>query len=302
MSLEAVVPCSGGMHVAQRGSRLSGQQHGLHVGPTAEVVPPAGSAQLARRADRSVWRRSWSLPDRLVIEYVGSATVEVHDRTGEVTFDRRLPLDVEQHLLLDHVLPLHLARRGALVLHGALISRRGAGVVLVGASGAGKSTLAARAWSAGWTVGGDDGTVIVGLEPPEAEPTYASVRVTPDSAALLGLHPGTASSVAGKLRMAEGPGRQLSRERVPVVAITVVAPSAQTRATFRPLAGVDAHAALLGATFTARPPAEVMTDVVDRLGALAEACAVGVLAVPRGAAGLDHAEAVLCGLVEAADR
>ena len=44
-----------------------------------------------------------------------------------------------------------------MVLHGAVVSRDGAGAVLIGATGAGKSTLTAYAWQAGWTVGGDDG-------------------------------------------------------------------------------------------------------------------------------------------------
>ncbi len=51
-------------------------------------------------------------------------------------------------------------RAGELPLHGALVERRGAGLILVGRSGAGKSTCCRRLPS-GWRVLGDDLAVVV---------------------------------------------------------------------------------------------------------------------------------------------
>lgn len=51
-------------------------------------------------------------------------------------------------------------RSGGLPFHGALVERRGAGVILVGRSGAGKSTCCRR-FPSGWQVLGDDLAVIV---------------------------------------------------------------------------------------------------------------------------------------------
>jgi SynChlorMet cassette protein ScmC len=52
-------------------------------------------------------------------------------------------------------------RAGGLPLHGALVERRGAGLILVGRSGAGKSTCCRRLPS-GWRVFGDDMAMVVG--------------------------------------------------------------------------------------------------------------------------------------------
>ena len=145
---------------------------------------------------------------RLIIHFVDVVSVEV-DGAGLVTFDRAIPPEVEEHLLLDHVLPLVLAQRGALVVHGGVISWRGTGAVLLGSSGHGKSTLTAFAWQHGWMVGGDDGAVLASdarddpLLPSRPIPT---VRLTTDSAALLGIDVDTGSPVAGKIRLADDRG------------------------------------------------------------------------------------------------
>jgi len=51
-------------------------------------------------------------------------------------------------------------RAGGLPLHGALVERRGAGLILVGRSGAGKSTCCRR-FPPGWQVLGDDLSIVV---------------------------------------------------------------------------------------------------------------------------------------------
>lgn len=54
-----------------------------------------------------------------------------------------------------------LAERARLLdLHGALVSKDGQGVLIIGASFSGKSTLACALWQAGWSLLGDDTTLL----------------------------------------------------------------------------------------------------------------------------------------------
>lgn len=296
-----MVVCAAGLAVAQRGARLPARIEGLRVAPVGGVKRPIGSGLDSRRADDlAVWRRLWPEPDRLVVEYVGVTWVEVDDRTGHVVFDTRLDDEMEQHLLFDHVLPLVLARRGRLVLHGGVVARDGAGAVLVGPTGAGKSTLAAHLWSRGWAVGGDDGAV-VGLGANLAvEPTYATVRITSDAAALLGLPTADASPVVGKRRLLDEQ-RPFRQDAVALRAVAFVEPVPVTgRPSFRPFAPGVALARLLGSAFHPHELAsQQMATTMQQLAVLVEGAVVGALAVPRGVAGLRAAEEELAAALAA---
>lgn len=299
MALEEIVVCSGGLLVAQRGAQLSAEGRALQVGDVRPVSTPASRPAEARRSDNVVWRRHWLQDDRLVIEFVDLATVEV-DNAGTVVFDRTLPTEMEQHLLFDHVLPLALARDGALVLHAGLISRDGDGVVLVGASGAGKSTVTAFAGQKGWTVGGDDGAVLFATTPPTVEPTYSSVRLTPQSTDLLGFAREGTSSVLGKMRLAANGTRAFSQDPVQLSLIGIIEPApAGAVARFERLAAIEAHAELFGSTFHADFSASrLLSAVVDGLASIVETTTVGRLSVPRGLDGLLAAERLLRTLLE----
>jgi hypothetical protein len=301
MALGDVVICAGGLRIVDRGA---GPVDGLalRVGEVAPVPLPASAPVEARRSDNVVWRRHWIDACRLVIEFVDVAHVEVLEDSGAVTFDRQLDPQMEEHLLFDHVLPLVLARRGGVVLHGAVISRDERGAVLMGRSGAGKSTLAAFAWQRGWMVGGDDGAVILDTDPPTVEPTYATVRLTPPSAALLGIDPASTSAVVGKMRLAGGPDQAFRQDPVDlrlIVAITPVA--AGERARIEPLDPVSAHAELFASTFHAELSGNgLLASTVERLAAIVERTAVAHLIVPRGIEGLDAAEDLLRTTLESA--
>ncbi|MDQ3895968.1 MAG: hypothetical protein M3326_01750 [Actinomycetota bacterium] len=242
-----------------------------------------------------MWRRHWLQDDRLVIEFVDLAIVAVDRPSGTVVFDRLLPSEMEQHLLFDHVLPLILARDGALVLHGGLISREGKGVVLVGASGAGKSTFTAFAWKVGWTVGGDDGAVVFATRPPAVEPTYSTVRLTPYSAELLGFGAEGTSSVVGKMRLAGNGGRAFREDRVELGVIAMIEPApAGEVPRFERLPAMEAHARLFGSTFHADLSGNrLLPGVVDALASIVESTTVGRLSVPRGLDGLFATERLL---------
>lgn len=295
MTLEDVVLCSGGLWVAQRGAEPPVRGPGLRVGGIAPVRLPEADPVEAYRDDSVVWRRHWLEGDRLAIEFVGLATVEVDEASGTVVFDRQLPEQMEQHLLLDHVLPLVLARRGRLVLHGAVVSLHGRAAVLMGASGAGKSTLTAFAWQQGWTVGGDDGAVLYATDPPTVEPTYATVRLTPASADLLGIVPEATSGVVGKLRITGDGDRAFRQQRVELGLIAIIEPAATGQpARFQRLDGIEAHARLFGSTFHAElSQTGRLPGVIERLASIVEVSTVGRLSVPRGIEGLTAAERLL---------
>lgn len=295
MTLDEVVLCSGGLRVAQRGAELPVQGPALRVGGIAPVRLPETAPVEARRADDVVWRRHWLEPERLAIEFVGLAAVEVDEASGSVIFDRHLSQEMEQHLLLDHILPLVLARRGRLVLHGAVVSRHGKAAVLMGASGAGKSTLTAFAWQQGWTVGGDDGAVLYPINPPMVEPTYATVRLTPASVDLLGIVPEANSAVVGKLRFAGDGARPFLQHRVELRLIAIIERAATGQpARFQPLDGGEAHATLFGSTFHAElSETGLLPAVIGHLASIVEVSTVGRLAVPRGVEGLAAAERLL---------
>jgi hypothetical protein len=305
VTLQEVVHCSGGLLVAQRGAlETEAPAAVLRVAEIAEIRLPETAPVEARRTDDVVWRRHWSGHDRLVIEFVDLARVAVDDVRGTVTFDRELPDETEQHLLFDHILPLVLARRGALVVHGGLISQDGRGVVLVGHSGAGKSTLAAYSWRQGWTLGNDDGAVLFPTDPPAVEPTYATLRLTPASVELLGLTQVSTTNVVGKVRLAVGDSKAFHQERVRLDIIAIIEPGpADGEARFAPLSGVAAHAKLFGSTFHADLSRERRLPlVVDALASIIETTTVGRLQVPRGLDGLARSEMLLRDLLDGRSR
>lgn len=300
MALDEVVLCADGLRVAQRGARRPTEGPALWVTPVRPVAPGTGVPVEARRLDGVVWRRHWLQPERLVLEFVGLAVVEVNEATGAVTFDRRLDDDMEQHLLFDHVLPLVLARKGRVVVHGGLVSRDGRGVIVIGASGAGKSTFTAFSWLRGWTVGGDDGSVVSPGPSPAAEPTYATIRLRQDSAALLDLDLSGSAPVAGKFRVGGTHVAGFLQERVALRLIVMLERAAPDEApSVTPLDSLEAHARLFGSTFHAELTGHrLLPPVIDALASIVEATPVVRLSLPPGREGLVGAEALLRHLVE----
>lgn len=134
-----------------------------------------------------------------------------------------------RHLVLDQAIPRLLAQRGRLVLHaGVAALGDDRCVLIVGPSGQGKSTLTtALAASFGGSVLADDCVVITfDGDQPLAVPSYAGVRLWPDSAeALLGANVATqpVNEYSSKLRAALPAAASLrSSGAWPIVAILVL--------------------------------------------------------------------------------
>jgi hypothetical protein len=236
----------------------------------------------------------WMLSDRLVIEFVGLVVVEARDRDGAVVFDRALAGDVEQHLLLDHVLPLALARRGNIVVHSGVLSLGDRAVMLIGQSGAGKSTLTAYSGQQGWTIGGDDCAVVRPDPPVMVEPTYPTVRLTSDATRLLGLPDDVGEKVTNKRRLADDEGRFRQEPAVLALVARIEAVPADARASFTELRGAEAHTTLLTSTIHADVRGgPLFREVMGGLIQVVESVTVGRLSVPRGREGLAAAERVL---------
>jgi energy-coupling factor transporter ATP-binding protein EcfA2 len=87
-----------------------------------------------------------------------------------------------ESLLLNHVLPLTLAHRGATAIHASAIEFPQGAALFIGETGTGKSTLARHLAGANLRLLTDDCAVLdTGREPPLVFPGYPAIRVIDDS-------------------------------------------------------------------------------------------------------------------------
>lgn len=149
-----------------------------------------------------------------------------------------------EHLFHNNVMPMLLADRGALVLHGSAVDIGGCAIIFIGASGRGKSTLAASFASTGFPFLSDDS---IRLDLTEdgylAQPSYPSIRLWRDSddAILLG----RVSEISGvnfseKVRYAAGGEIPHSTTPVPLRAIYVLAHEGLPATNIEPLGANEA--------------------------------------------------------------
>ena len=149
-----------------------------------------------------------------------------------------------EHLFHNNVVPMLLADRGALMLHGSAVDFGGFAVAFIGVSGRGKSTLAASFAASGFPFLSDDS---IRLEPTDAayfaQPSYPSIRLWRDSdEAILA---GRASKMLGvtfsdKARYAAGDEIPHAAEPTPLRAIYVLARDGVSETTIRLLGANEA--------------------------------------------------------------
>jgi hypothetical protein len=175
-------------------------------------------------------RRSISfarLDDGYLLRSHGLADFHVAADGAIVRCDARrdCPAATLRHLLLDQVLPLVLALRGGIVLHGSGVHIAGLGVVaFVGAAGAGKSTLAAALGVNGHQIVADDSVVVRRRGGrPVVVPGYPGVRLWRDAARAIGISTsGTAVAHYTSKRRLAAPALPFRRPAGPLKAIFVL--------------------------------------------------------------------------------
>lgn len=150
--------------------------------------PPAGPWRGESVSDTDPWLQVSCTEMGCVLRFESAVTCSVTPDGRTIRVHSALPLsDTAQHLLVDQVLPLVIAHRGRLVLHGAGLRLASRGIGLVGPSGAGKSTLAGSLVSRGAAVFSDDALVMdLSVVPAGAHPSYPGLRVWPDVLAAVG--------------------------------------------------------------------------------------------------------------------
>ena len=90
--------------------------------------------------------------------------------------------ETTQHLYLNQVLPLALAKQGQLVLHASAIEIGVCAIAFIGASGRGKSTLAASFATNGFRFLTDDGLLLEQCDSGyQVMPSHPSIRLWDDS-------------------------------------------------------------------------------------------------------------------------
>jgi hypothetical protein len=141
---------------------------------------------------------------RLVVHLDGAAIIVVNAANDTIVVHPELhDDDVISHLVVDHVLPRLLARRGYTVLHATCVAYEDRAIAFVGASGAGKSTLAMSAVQNGARLLADDCLVLeAGGGGFDVLASYGGSRLWSDSASALSVDPdGALVNATGKSRL-----------------------------------------------------------------------------------------------------
>ena len=140
---------------------------------------------------------------RLVVHLDGGAIIVVDAANATIVVHPEIDdADIVSHLVVDHVLPRLLARRGYTVLHATCVAYGEHAIAFVGASGAGKSTLAMSAVQEGARLLADDCLVLERTDAGfEVLASYAGSRLWSDSASALAVDADAHINATGKSRL-----------------------------------------------------------------------------------------------------
>lgn len=214
-------------------------EHELNADLVVSVVsctPPSGELLRRVMAEEAEWLRIESLtdPHRLAFVFPEYAVFVVDASGRQISIHP--PSDADEptltHLLLDNVLPMYLASRGALVLHASSIAVDRGGdtyaVLFIGASGSGKSsTAAACAMTGGASLLSDDFAVIdLGDRGPRVFPANVGSRLWQDSASVVApeAQGEVVASYLPKVRLTSRQGGPVLTEPVPIGLLAFMGP------------------------------------------------------------------------------
>jgi hypothetical protein len=213
--------------------------------------------------------------DALLIEARGAGSARIESREGLILSRVLGDDDSWEDRLLNLFVPVLLADRGELVLHGAAIQTPAGAVLLCGPSGRGKSTLAAALGSLGMPVLTEDAARLTTSAGSHLLwPGPRGVRLRARTAAALGID--QTSEVRGK-DMVLPSGREISEPRA-LAAVVVLAERAGEMLQMRRLTAAEALPELFANQFRLDP--ERWPVMFDRAGELAEQVACWAVRLP----------------------
>lgn len=186
---------------------------------------------------------------------------------------------------MDILFPRLIADVNGLVVHGALASRGGEAVCMIGESGRGKSTLSAALRAAGWTLHGDDAMEIrIDGSGIAARATYPSLRLNRDSLEeLFSAIPEDVSPVADyldKLRL--DPGETDDPSGTLALRAVFLLEGASDAVSATPLTATQLCMSLIGQSFALNPADPVAAhERLTAASAVTEAVPGFALSYPR---------------------
>lgn len=220
--------------------------------PQAPLVEPYHHWSLG---DDTVWATFHRTPGGFLIRFPGLADFEIA-RDGHSAVCRPCPSLTDatrEHLFLNQVHPLMLARQGRLVFHASAVAAGPGAVAFVAASGRGKSTLATAFAVAGARHLTDDGLAIMRLGDVHlACPGHPSIRLWNDSRAAVLDGEVTAAdpvSYTSKVRLLSAAGLTHAVEPCRLAAAFFLGNGGAEAVSLRPLSGGEAVAAWVAHAF-----------------------------------------------------
>ncbi len=253
---------------------------GRRVPFTIAPLGPAGPAwfDIWPAQSGAPWVRAQRTPDGYRIRY---------ERRGDFLVDRAAfrivcdPIDCPEpmmrHFVLDQVVPLMLSV-DRIVLHASSVAAGRGFAAFVGPGGAGKSTLALALGRAGLAIGSDDGLLI---ESGLATPSYPSIRVWEDSAALAA-HPACNPGAPPTAKRQYREGFVFATDPRPLTRLYVLDPEPSASVRFEPVAPRELAIGLVEQSYRlALDDRDALARQFDELVALARAVPAWRLSSPR---------------------
>lgn len=252
------------------------------------VVPPRVSGRLLRAVEHDgfVWLRIEVVNTATSYTFPGLGGFIVQPDSGKIGCwaETQTQSNTMWHLLVDQVLPLHLASQGQFVLHASSVAtggeRHSRAILFLGESGAGKSSTAMGCEHVGATLLGDDfARISLDVDPPAITPANVGVRLWEEMVAAISPEQRAApvAEFTSKLRVVPSPARsQVITDSLPIGALVFLGPRLPTanEPLFETISSATAFMHLLEGSYRV-----TVADAEDRLRAVDQAARL-VNAVP----------------------